>query len=137
MNKYIAALMVISYIFVTIPNPALSKDHDGESQWSTECIAVWDKNKANATGAGTIINLDYESMKAFAKAARLVPPVYLPPMDYLKAFDDAKVAYLMQQQQSKVAYWIGIWDFETCVGAVITLPMPIYRYILKLMGQVI
>ncbi len=135
MSKLIAIL--IALIWLVIPNHALSKAHDGENQWSTECTAVWAKNKANATEAGTIIDLDYESMKAFAKAATLVPPVYLPPADYLKAFADAKVAYLMHQNRSKVAYWIGIWDFETCMGAVITLPKPVYNYILKLMGQII
>ncbi len=137
MNKFIAAVL-LAFLLV-VPNPVLSKDHDGESLWSELCIAVWAKNRANAAAGGTIIDLDYDTMELFAQAVHKLPPLYMPPIRYLLAFDRAKIAFVMEQGRGKdkVAYWVGLWNFETCDGAVITLPISVYRYIFKIMGQII
>ena len=136
MNKIIAAVM-LAFLLV-IPDPALTKDHDEATNrlvWSKECTVTWRNNRSMAKTQGSIIDMGREEIEIFAEAAAMLPPAFRPGPEYHDAFGRASDAYLMLHAEQPLAFWVGIWNRETCEGAAITLPKVVYEMIVQLIGR--
>ena len=136
MNKCIAALCLLSFIFVSIPDPARGYEW-GETAAEQRCEKIFDIYRSTVEEIGKIIDLDNDMIKLIADGIEKLPKEDQPTNDYVKALRLFKTGYFVKPYHNpkKVILYVGVSDPVACDGVIVTIPLRIYYKILETVGK--
>ncbi len=134
MNKIIAAFLLSCFIFITVADPARGYEWAPEEKFCEDKWAGW---MAEAKVLNKVIPTNEKIKQAILLAFRSLPSHLQPPIEYYHAIAKFKLAIFLNPNDPMVpnVMYFGIWDMIKCEGAAIHIPRPLWKQLLKHIGQ--